>query len=332
MSKEILFTLAHDPTYDTTSTIGRLEGLQKKGFERYYNPGFLEEYINQTRCHGEDNFSFTWHPYNAPGQWMSNNISRPSKVITDPITLERTREELESERFEYLVISTHLSGYSTFREIAKHVREEYPKVKIIAASTGALIDESSQLADFTLRGSQVHDLRSIVDQPRNDPLKITTVQSDTETYYRGITKTGNYALLISSLGCINGCDFCPSTAQFGKEYITPFSAQEIKDSIISAHEKIAPKSNEFIVSVAEPQGLGNIKLWKEVLRLCRNLPFKCDLVTTTSSKIIEKYGLDELTMGDLSLSTVNIGVESLLQGYKKNAGVDLKALNQRLQA
>ena len=332
MSKEILFTIAQDNSYNTTSPAAKLEGLHRKGFEKHYDAKFLEEYITKVRQERKgDAFSFSWYPYNAPGQWMSENISIPNKVIPEPITLEKTRQELDSGRFSHIVIATYLSGYNTFREIAKFVRDKHPEIKVIAASVGALVSETSQLADFTVKGDQVRDLRSIIGQPQTDPLKVVTVKSDTETRFNGVTKKGSYALLVSSLGCMYGCDFCPATAQFGTEYTAPFSAQEIKQAILSAHDTISPESKDFTVSVAEPQGLGNIKLWKEVFRLCRDLPFQCDLVSTTSSKVIQRYSLDELTSGALRLSTVNIGVESLLRGYQKNQGVDLKVLNSRLQ-
>lgn len=332
MSKEVLFTIAQDNSYNTTDVATKLGGLHQKGFERYYDARFLEDYIAKTRQgRNGGSLSFNWYPYNAPGQWMSENISLPSKVVSEPITVETMKMELDSGRFDHVVIATYLSGYSTFREISHYVREKYPRVKIIAASVGALLAESSSLADFTLKGDQVSDLREIVGQSRTDPLKAVTVRSDTETTFGRVTKKGSYALLISSLGCIYGCDFCPSTAQFGKEYKSPFTANEIKEAIVSSHDRISPESDVFTVSVAEPQGLGNIRLWKEVFRICRDLPFLCDLVTTTSSKVIQRYSLEELTSGALRLSTVNIGVESLLQGYKKNEGVDLKALTAQLQ-
>ena len=330
--KEILFTIAQDNTYNTTNLAAKLQGLQRKGFDRYYDAGFLEEHIAGLRQQGKgESFSFSWYPHNAPGQWISENVSVPGKVIVEPVTLERVKEELDSERFGYIVVATYLNGYNTFREIAEYVHGKRPDVKVIAASTGALVGSSPQLADFILRGDQVHDLREIIGQPKTDPLRVVTVRSDTETHFNGITKRGSYALLISSLGCPYGCDYCPSTAQFGTEYVAPFSAGEIKQAIIEAHDTITPGSDTFTVSVAEPQGLGNIRLWKEVFKLCRDLPFQCELVTTTSSKVMQKYNLDELTLGALRLSTVNIGVESLLQGYKKNEGVDLKALNARLR-
>lgn len=331
MGKEILFTLAQDVSYNTTDLTAKLRGLQARGFEKYYDPMFLEEFIAARRQKGGDSFSFDWYPQNAPGQWMSQNVSAPSKVIPEPITLERVKEELDDEKFGYVVIATYLSGYGTFKDVANYVRQKRPDVKVIAAATGALIEESSQLADYTLKGDQVSDLRAIIGQPETDPLKVVSVKSDTRTHFDGVTKKGSYALLISSLGCMYGCDFCPSTAQFGTNFVVPFGAEEIRDEIVAAHDRIAPGSEVFSVSLAEPQGLGSIRLWKEIFRLCRNLPFRCDLVTTTSSKLVQKYSLDELTQGALRLSTVNIGVESLLRGYHKNKNVDLKAVIDRLQ-
>lgn len=330
MPKEILFTIARDPAYDSRNVVDKLEGLRQKGFEKYYDGKFVDDFIGRQK-NKPNVFSFNWGPYNAPGQWMSENIAVPSKVVTEPITLGRTKEELEGGKYDHIVISTYLSGYSTFREIAGYVRAKHPEVKIIVAAVGALISESSQLADFTVKGDQVSDLRAIIGQPKTDPLKAVSVQSDTKTEFKGVRKKASYALLISSLGCMYGCDFCPSTAQFGKDYQAPFSAVQIRNAIISAHDAIAPENKIFTVSLAEPQGMGNIKLWKEVFRLCRDLPFQCEIVSTTSSKVIQKYSLDELTSGALRLSTVNIGVESLLKGYEKNQGVDLKSTIDRLQ-
>lgn len=331
MGKEILFALAQDVSYNTTDLVAKLKGLQLKGLEEYYDPKFLDEFIADRQQRGGDGFSFDWYPRNAPGQWMSQNVSAPCTVIPEPITLERVKEELEDEKFGYVVIATYLSGYRTFKDVANYIRQKRPNVKVIAAATGALIEESSQLADYTLKGDQVRDLRAIIGQPKTDPLKVVSVRSDTRTHFDGVTKKGSYALLISSLGCMYGCDFCPSTAQFGTNFVAPFSAEEIRNEIIAAHDRIAPASKVFSVSLAEPQGLGNIRLWKQVFRLCRDFPFRCDLVTTTSSKVVQKYSLDELTQGTLRLSTVNIGVESLLQGYRKNKNVDLKEVISRLQ-
>lgn len=330
---KILFTFTEEGSWNTTDYLSRLESLRgRQDLERFYNPKFLDgETDRLRRLRNPQGLSFTWHTHNVPGEWMGRNIRNPNEVVPEPITLSRAIEALDSKDVNYLVVSTYLSGYSTFRDIARWTRRNRPEVRIVSGSVGALLDESQQLADYALYGNQIDDLRRIVGQPVDEKLQPVTVQADTETTFNGVTKKSSYALLVSSWGCVYGCDFCPSTAQFGKEYKAPFTAAEVKNAIVSARDKIDPKSQEFTVSVAEAQGLGNVKLWKEVFALCRDLPFQVDLVTTTSSKVIRRYSMDELTDGALRLSTVNIGVESLTQGYQKNEGVDLKDIFGDLQ-
>lgn len=332
-NKEVLFTVAQDKTYNNTNRAAQLSSLQQKGFDEFYDQHFLEAEIQRLdESTSIDDLYFSWYPQNPPGEWLSQNIKTESHVVVEPITLERVQQELaQNPHVSHLVIATYLNGYSTFRNIAQWVRAEHPHIKIVAAAVGALVPETKALSDHQLVGNQVKELRRLLSEPEQDPLKVVTVPSATEASYGGITKKGQYALLISSLGCMYGCDFCPVTAATGTDYQAPFTAEEIIYGLIQAKEQVAPNSNIFTVSLAEPQGLGNIKLWREVLRLGKDLPFQVDLVTTTSSKVISKYRLDELTLGSIRLSTVNIGVESLLHGYAKNDRVDLRALNRWLQ-
>jgi biotin synthase-like enzyme len=320
-----------DKSYNTTDVAAKLEGIQGQGLEPYYDEAFLKDYIQKLRDEDAGNFSFSWYPHNAPGEWMGQNIARPNTVMSQPATVESVTEELEANKPEYLVLASYLGGYATFKEISEYTRRNHPNTKIVAASVGALVEETQQYADHLVKGDQVTDLRRIIGEPAETPLRPVTVHADTRTQFHGQTKESDFGLLISGLGCPYGCDFCPSTAQFGRQFMSPFSAEQVRDAIIEAKETIAPQDEAFTISVAEPQGLGDIKLWKEIFLATRDLPFVCDLVTTTSSKIIDKYDLDELTQGNMRLTTVNIGVESLLQGYAKNKNVDLKRLFNKLQ-
>lgn len=331
MEPKILFTVTQEKDWNSTDLPFKLHSLKKKGFQEYYDQSFVDDYLAQTEQRNSDALTFNWYPHNAPGKWMSENIKAQNKLIEEPVTAEQIKKELESDQYTHLVVSTYLSGYSDFKEIAEYVHANHPDIKVIAGSVGALVEETKQYADYILRGNQVDDLRGIIGEKKDDPLKVVVVESDTSTNYKGLTKNAKYALLITSYGCMYGCDFCPSTAQFGQEYKSPFTAGEIKQAIIKAHDEIDPESQEFTISLAESQGLGDIKLWKNVFEMCKDLPFTCNLVTTTSSKVISQYSLDELTLGALRLSTVNIGVESMIKGYKKNSNVDLKNLISRLQ-
>ncbi|MFZ2024903.1 MAG: radical SAM protein [Microgenomates group bacterium] len=332
MAKEVLFTLAQDLNNNSTGLEQKLTGLYNKNILQPQDAAFLNSYIGKLHTQNTDtSFSFSWEYDNLPGTWMSENITTPSKILSKPLSIEQIDEELATGKYDHVVMASYLSGFSDFRKAARHIRQNYPNITTIGASVGALVQESQIFVDHTIKGNQVDALRQIIGETTNDPLKPIFAKARSQTLFNGIKKETDYAILLSSYGCMYGCDFCPSTAQFGTEYKAPFTPQQIKDEIIKAHDTIAPNSPYFMVSLGEPQGLGNVAQWKEVFRLCQDLPFQCDLVTTTSSKVISKYTIDELTHGALRVTTVNIGVESLLNGYKKNDGTDLQKLNAHLQ-
>lgn len=334
MKKKVLFVIAQDPTYNSTDLVRKFGGLKKKKhLEPFYDGQLLDEYLERKRREQtREELSFNWYPQNAPGRWLAENIQVPSLVVEPPITLERLEKELEKDSYTHVVISIYLSGYSLFKNLSRFLRASDPSIKIGATSVGALLPETERYADFVLKGMMADDLRTILGKDKDQPYKVVVVPSQTTTVFKGITKQRTYGLLLTSFGCPYGCDFCPSTAQYGHRYLSPFSAQEIKEAIVKAREKLAPGEEVFTLTLAEPQGLGDIPLWKEVFKKCRDLDFQCELVSTTSSKVIGQYDLDELTKGSLVLSAVNVGVESLLEGQVKNKDVDLKRLCGVLQS
>lgn len=326
--KKVLFITTQEKKYNATDELIKIRTFLSKTDHNYFDKAFLEKYLRKSPV---SDFSFSWYPENAPGYWMSRNILTQSKILAKPADILSVEKELKKGSYSHIVIAIYLSGYIDFVEISKYLRKKWPKIKIIGASVGALLEQSKQFADYTITGNQVDGLRKILDEDSSVPLKPVFIPSSTTTTFKGLVKKNRYALLITSLGCMFGCDFCPSTAQFGKSYSSPFTAKQIKNEIIRAKEAIAPSKKTFTISLADPQGMGDIKLWKEVFKFCKDLPFTCDLITTTSSKIIEKYDLKELTSGALRVTTINIGVESLISGYEKNKNMDLRCLINRIQ-
>jgi len=326
--KKVLFVTIQEKKYNSTDESLKLKTFVNKTDPVLFDTGFLKQYLKK---HSLTDFSFSWYPENAPGQWMSQNIKTKSKVLALPATEKSINDELEKDNYSHVVIATYLSGYPDFLKLTQFLRDKWPKIKIIAASVGALIHQTKNLADYTIKGNQVDDLRKILGEPANKPLKPVFIPSSTTTSFKGIVKKNRYALLITSLGCMFGCDFCPSTAQFGHSYTSNFTANQIVEEIIRAKNAIAPEADHFVISLADPQGMGDIKLWKEIFKISQKLPFTCDLITTTSSKIIQQYNLKELTSGPLRVTTINIGVESLIQGYAKNKNMDLMLLIKKIQ-
>lgn len=341
LSGPIAYGVAQSMEYNTTNRVQQLEHLRQigqeyvdKGHEPFYDAGFLEEHISKLRSEQQgDNFSFSWASENPHGNFLSLNTQRENFVIPGPVSIENVETLLQKEPdIKNIVLAIYLNGYSRFRKISQHLRKVHPEINIIAGASGVQIPETASLANYLLHGNQIDDMKMLLGEPKT-PLRITAVPSYTKTSYNGQEKESTYGVMMTSYGCFYICDFCPATAQYEGKYSAPHSADEIVTAIHQVHERIAPDQKIMSLSLADPQGLGDIPTWKEVFKRCKNMGFVVELVTTTSSKILRQYSLQELTEGDLCVGCVNIGVESmLLSPYKKNEGLDLKAEFAKYQA
>ncbi|HWS48813.1 MAG TPA: hypothetical protein VN174_02040 [Candidatus Methanoperedens sp.] len=334
MPKEtnVLYVLAQNPDYNRSDKRPLLQGvLKRKDLLPFVDSNFLTNYLSEQPLPGIDDFSFDWYPRNAPGHFIAKQVQSPGKVIEEPITSEKMVEILAKEDYSHVYLASYLNGYQTFKEIASLVRQTDPSIHLIAGSNSALLPETRHFVDECLVGDSVMGMRRILHEPLDYARQPIIVPSDTTTTFHGMSKTTRYGLLITGFGCRYGCDFCPSTAQWGRKETYPISTEAIAMAIHQSQSKIGNSDREITLSLAEPQGLAG-KKWEGVFTLCKDLPFKCNLVSTTSSKVITQFNIDTLTKGNMRLSTVNIGVESIIDGgYEKNSGVNLRELVKKLQ-
>ncbi|MDZ7587426.1 MAG: hypothetical protein U0946_06750, partial [Patescibacteria group bacterium] len=305
----------------------------KQGNPEFYDPGFLEAHIaEQKRQQQETNFSFSWAPENPHGNFLKLNTQREGMVIPGPVSVENVEALLQQEPdIKNMVLGIYLNGYSQFRQVSQHLRQYHPDVKIIAGAVGTLLPETATLADYLIGGNQINDMRTLLGEP-STPLKITVVPAKTSTTFNGRVKDSSYGIMASAYGCFYVCDFCPATAQFHGKFNHPHSADEIVAAIHQSHKLIGNADQPISLSLGDPQGMGDIPVWKEVFKRCKDMGFLVELATTTSSKILKQYSPEELTGGDLCVTCVNIGVESMLNPYAKNDGVDLAAEIAEYQA
>ncbi len=328
----IAYGVAQSFDYNTTNRVRQLEYLAgvageyvERGNPPFYDAGFLEDHIAQLRSQQDgENFSFAWAPENPPGNFLNINTQREGLVIPGPVSVESVEAMLQQEPdIKNLALSVYLNGYSVFRDVSTHLRRHHPDIKIVAGAVGATLPESATLADHLLQGNQIDDMRRLLGEERA-PLKITVVPSRTQTTFNGRIKNSTIGVMMTSYGCFYICDFCPATAQFQGKFSAPHSPDEIIAAIGRAHEIVGKDKEIISLSLGDPQGLGDIPVWKEVFKRCRDLGYTVELATTTSSKILKQYSPAELTEGDLCVTCVNIGIESMLNPYPKNDGVDLK--------
>jgi len=334
MSKEtnVLYVLAQNPDYNRSDKKPLLKGLlSREDLLPYIDSSFLTRYLSDQPQPSDNDFQFDWYPRNAPGRFIFNQVQSPGRVVEEPISKDKITEILSEGHYSHVYLASYLNGYQRFKEIALLIRQTDPSIHIIAGSNSALLPETRHFVDDCLVGDSVLGMRRILHEPLDQARQPVIVPSDTTTTFHGMSKTTRYGLLITGFGCRYGCDFCPSTAQWGRKESYPLSTETIAMAIHQSQGTLGNYDQEITLSLAEPQGLAS-KKWEEVFTLCKDLPFKCNLVSTTSSKVITRFDIDTLTKGNMRLSTVNIGVETIIDGgYEKNSGVNLKELIKKLQ-
>jgi len=332
-SNNVLYVIAQNPLYNQSDKIPYIKSLLARDDIRpFLDVDFIEDYIAKKSEDKTPRLLFNWYPKNAPCRYLKEHLDTPGVLIEEPISLDRLTQTLASEKFTHVCIAGYLNGQKVFEEAVAFIRTNYPEIKIIALANAALLADTKGKVDYCLTGDTVTQMKNILGESLPAKFKPVIVKATTNSTFGGITKSTVYGLLITGFGCRYACDFCPSTAQWGNKESYVCTVDEIYETILHSRETLGLGDKpEITLSLAEPQGMGNL-IWKEVFEKCKDLPFKCNLVTTTSSKVIAQYDIDTLTKGNLRLSTVNIGVETLLNGgYPKNWGVDLKAAIKRLQ-
>jgi len=325
MANNILFALAVDPSWYTTDDRGRLEKIAKhEGV--HFDAGDINLSPPEPSIH------FNWFPHNLPGEMLARNVQAHGDVMVQPLTVEGLERRLSSGEYSHVVLSGYLNAADTLVQAADHIRQTRPGIKVIGSSVATSLPGIGSHFDHVLKGDYIRDLRNILGESQDTPWNVPVVVADTSFTMGDHTRSGRYALVKTQYGCPNGCDFCPSTAQYGRRFISPHTPEQIKQALMEVHDMIDPKASSVMVSLADPFGLGDVRTWKEVFRLCEDLPYEIKLVTTSSAKIMERYDLPAVTQGPLRLVTVNFGVESTLEGgYQKNEGLDLARGVARMQ-
>lgn len=330
---KVLYVIAQNSLYNQSDKIPLLqEIINNNHFARWIDKDFLNQYLSTKIANDPNRFNFNWYPYNAPGRFIAEQVSTPGLVYEPIITLEKIKQLLSEDNYSHIYIAVYLNGYELFMKISTLVRKIAPNIKLIAGANAALLPETKKFVDYCIFGDSVLKMRMILNEPEDQPRKPVIIPSVTTTVFHKMSKTNKYGLLITGFGCRYGCDFCPSTAQWGVRESYPLSPENITEKIFKCQSFLGIQSDPVTLSLAEPQGLANPH-WKNIFHMCKDLPFKCNLVTTTSSKVIKSYSIKTLTKGNLRLSTVNIGLETTINGgYSKNYGVNLKSIIDRLQS
>jgi radical SAM superfamily enzyme YgiQ (UPF0313 family) len=184
---------------------------------RKINP--MELYQNQvTRFQGP--FSLRMFHRSFGLMMIQENIDAPCTLLDFP-SLERFEEELRQCTYDIVGISGIIPNLGKVQKMCALVRKLLPRATLVVgghiANTPAI--ETLIDADHIAKGEGIRWFRSFLGQDPNAPVRHIEAYSGYGSRVMGHTlsdKPGDTAaIVIPSVGCPVGCNFCSTSALFG---------------------------------------------------------------------------------------------------------------------
>lgn len=298
---------------------------------RTINP--MELYHNQvTRVQGA--FSLRMFHRSFGLMMIQANINAPCYLLDFP-SLDRFVEELKQNKYDIVGISAIVANVGKVKKMCALVRQYLPRAAIVVgghiANKGGI--EETIDADYIVKGDGVRWLRSFIGDDVDAPVKHPMAYSANGARILGHNmkdKPGDTAaILIPSVGCPVGCNFCSTSALFGGKgnFINFYeTGDELYNVMLDMEVKLKVRS----FFILDENFLLHRKRALRLLELMQADGKSWALFVFSSARVIRSYTMEQLV--GLGLSWVWMGLEGKASQYRKLNDVDTYALVRSLQA
>ncbi|MFH2129112.1 MAG: cobalamin-dependent protein, partial [bacterium] len=298
---------------------------------RKINP--MELYQNQvTRTQG--GFSLRMFVRSFGLKLIQTNIDAPCMLLDFP-DLDRFIQTIRDNPYDIIGISGIAPNLGKVRKMCELIRSHQPDATIVVGGHIAnKVDiEKSIDADHIVKGDGVAWFRGFLKQDSTAPVKHPKMLSGFGTRILGLPVAdkpkNTAAILIPSVGCPLGCNFCSTSAFFGGKgnFVNYYkTGQELFDVMCDIEKTL--KVNSFFVM--DENFLLNRKRALELLDLMQINGKSWALSIFSSARVLKTYTLDQLA--GLGVAWVWIGLEGEESQYGKLKGIDTRKLVGELQA
>jgi radical SAM superfamily enzyme YgiQ (UPF0313 family) len=298
---------------------------------RRVNP--MELYQNQvTRLQG--GYSLRMFHRSFGLMMIQANIEAPCTLLDFP-SLERFREEMSQQRYDVVGISGIIANVGKVAKMCELVRRYQPEATIIVGGHIANKERLDRLidADLIVRGEGVRWFQRYLGQDDRAPIRHPAVLAGFGSRIMGIdigdTPDRTAAILIPSVGCPLGCNFCSTSALFGGKgkFINFF---ESGDELFAVMNEIERKLKVRSFFVLDENFLLHRKRALRLLELMEAHGKSWALSVFSSARVLKSYTMDQLL--GLGIGFVWMGLEGEESAYDKLKGIDTMGLVRHLQA
>jgi len=298
---------------------------------RTINP--MELYHNQvTRVQG--GFSLRMFHRSFGLMMIQANIDAPCTLLDFP-SQDRFIEEIRENEYDVIGIGAIIPNVGKVKRMCELIRQHRPGARIVVGGHIASKDDLLEIidADAIVRGDGIRWFRRFLGEDEAAPVRHPAVLSGFGARVMGIglgqRPGGTAAILIPSVGCPVGCNFCSTSALFGGKgnFINFF---ETGDELFAVMSRIEEELKTQSFFVLDENFLLHKKRALRLLELMEKHQKSWALYVFSSARVLESYTIDQLV--GLGVSWVWMGLEGENSDYKKLKGVDTRALVNRLHS
>jgi radical SAM superfamily enzyme YgiQ (UPF0313 family) len=298
---------------------------------RSINP--MELYHNQvTRVQGP--FSLRMFHRSWGIMMIQANIDAPSTVLDFP-TLDRFMDEIRNNDYDIIGISSIIPNVGKVREMCDLIRRYCPDCKIVVGGHVANLPgiEKRIDADHIVCGEGISWFRRYLGQDVNQPIAHPEILSGFGGRTLGVSLSDGpadtAAVLIPSVGCPMGCNFCSTSAMFGGKGRS-VNFYETGDELFGVMCRLEARMKVRSFFVMDENFLLYRKRAIELLELMRRHNKSWSLYVFSSAQAIRSYSEEELV--GLGISWVWMGLEGEDSSYSKLKNIDTRRMVRMLQS
>ncbi len=298
---------------------------------RKINP--MELYQNQvTRMQGV--FSLRMFHRTFGLMMIQSNIDAPCTLLDFP-ELDRFIEEIKKNQYDIIGISAIIPNVKKVSKMCQLIRHYQSRATIVVGGHVVNIEDIQERidADHIVKGEGIRWFQRFLGQDEETPIRHPVTYSGFGTRIMGIPlreKAGDTAaILVPSVGCPLGCNFCSTSAMFGGKgkFINFYETGDELFNVMCGIEKKLKTKSFFIL---DENFLHHRKRALRLLEIMEENGKSWSLYVFSSARVLKSYSIEQLV--GLGISWVWTGLEGEGSQYQKLSRVNTREMVHELQS
>jgi radical SAM superfamily enzyme YgiQ (UPF0313 family) len=265
---------------------------------------------------------------------IQTNIEAPCTLLDFP-DIERFVQEIRDNVYDVVGIGAIIPNIGKVAEMCTLVRRYLPRASIIIGGHVANMEAIDRIvdADHIVKGDGVAWFRRYLGQDDGAPVRHPMAYSGIGARTMGMTlrdKPGDTAaILVPSVGCPVGCNFCSTSALFGGKgnYVNFYETGDALFDVMVRLEQGLKVQSFFVL---DENFLLHRKRALRLLELMQSHQKSWSLYVFSSARVLSAFTMEQLV--GLGVSWVWMGLEGKESRYAKLKNVDVHALVHSLQS